>query len=79
MPAGPRFRINRQLRAFVSPVAEFSARTGALSDIDVRRPPIQDPPMPGERQRRTLDAPSQQPVTEIVVKRLTPSKSIACS
>ena len=24
--------------------------------------------MPGERQRRTLDAPSQQPVTEIVVK-----------
>ena len=24
--------------------------------------------MPGERQRRTLDAPSQQPATEIVVK-----------
>ena len=24
--------------------------------------------MPAERQRRTLDAPSQQPVTEIVVK-----------
>jgi hypothetical protein len=28
--------------------------------------------MPGERQRRTLDAPSQQPVTEVVVKTAQP-------
>ena len=28
--------------------------------------------MPAERQRRTLDAPSEQPVTEIVVKTLQP-------
>ena len=40
MPAGPRFQINRQLAALIRPIAEFSAWTGALSDIDVRRPPI---------------------------------------
>ena len=59
MPAEPRFRINRQLCAFISPVAEFCARTGALGDIDVRRFAICNPPVPAERQRRTLDAPSQ--------------------
>ena len=51
MPAGPPFRINGQLGAFIGPVADFSAWTGALGDIDVRRPSIQDPPMPAERQR----------------------------
>ena len=34
MPAWPPLRINRQLCAFISPVAEFSAWTGALIDID---------------------------------------------
>ena len=63
MPAGPLFRINRQLCAFVEPVAEFSAWTGTFSDIDVRRPQVCDPSIPAERQRRTLDEPSQQPVT----------------
>ena len=67
MPAGPPFRISWQLCAFVSPVAEFRAWTGAFGDIDVRRSTICDPPVPAERQRRTLDAPSQQPVTEIAV------------
>ena len=33
------FRIDRQLCAFIQPVAELSAWTGALSDIDVRRLP----------------------------------------
>ncbi|BCO33728.1 hypothetical protein JMUB5695_00177 [Mycobacterium heckeshornense] len=49
MPRGPAFRINRQLRAFIDPIAEFTAWTSAVSDIDIGRPPIQDPPMPGKR------------------------------
>ena len=56
MPAGPPFRISWQLCAFISPVAEFSAWTGAFGDIDVRRPSICDPPVPangsGERSMR---------------------------
>lgn len=67
MPAGPPFWINGQLRAFISPVAEFLAWPGAPGDIDVGRPAICHPTRPGERQRRTFDAPSQQPITEIVV------------
>jgi hypothetical protein len=67
MPAGSLFRISRQLCAFVSPVAEFSAWTGAFGDIDVRRFPICNPPVPAEWQRRTLDAPSQEPMTEKTV------------
>ncbi len=35
--------------------------------------------MPAEWQRRTLDAPPQQAVTEVVVNALSPSKSIGCS
>jgi hypothetical protein len=62
------------LRAFVGPVAEFGTGTGALSDIDLPRPPIGDPPVPAERQRRTLDAPSEEPVTEVVVKTTQPIK-----
>ena len=67
MPPGPLFRISWQLCAFIGPVAEFSAWTGAFGDIDVRRFTICDPPVPAERQRRTLDAPSQPPVTEIAM------------
>ena len=39
-----------------------------ICDVDVRRAAIQDPARPAERQRRALDAPPQQPLTEIVVK-----------
>ena len=67
MPAGPPFRISWQLCAFVSPVAEFSAWTGTFGDIDVRRFTISNPPVPAKWQRRTLDAPSQEPVTEKTV------------
>ncbi|BBZ13018.1 hypothetical protein MBRA_32130 [Mycobacterium branderi] len=56
------------MRAFIGPVAEFRPWPGALSDIDVRWAPIYNPPMPAERERRTLDAPPQQPVTKIAVK-----------
>jgi hypothetical protein len=35
--AEPQFDINRQLCAFISPLAELSTWTGVLSDIDVRR------------------------------------------
>jgi hypothetical protein len=65
VPAGPPFRISWQLCSFISPVAEFSAWTGAFGDIDVRGPSICDPPVSAERQRRTLDTPSQPPATEI--------------
>ena len=69
MPTGPPFRIDRQLCAFIGPVAEICAGTGALSDIEVRRrTQRRDPPMPAERQRRPLDPPAVQPVTEILVK-----------
>jgi hypothetical protein len=40
VPAGARFGINRQLRAFVSPVAELSAWPGEVLELDVRRPSI---------------------------------------
>ena len=70
MPAGPRFRINRQLCAFISPVAQFCAWTGAFGDIDVRRFTICNPPVPPEWQRRTLDAPSQESVPEKTVNTL---------
>lgn len=34
MPTWPALRINRQLSAFISPRAEFTAWTGSSSDID---------------------------------------------
>jgi hypothetical protein len=38
MPPRSPFRIKKQVRAFISPVAEFRPRTGGLIGIDVRRP-----------------------------------------
>ena len=70
MPAGPRFRINRQLCAFISPVAQFCTWTGAFGDLDLRRFTICNPPVPPEWQRRTLDAPSQESVPEKTVNTL---------
>src|SRR5689334_24300219 len=68
MPAGAELRVDGDLRAFIRPVADLGARAGALRNIDVHWAAVEDPPIPGKRQRRTLDAPAQQPVTEIVVK-----------
>jgi|SRR5277367_5263680 hypothetical protein len=69
MPTGTPFRIDGQSCAFIGPVAELSAWTGAISDVEFWRRPIGfDPPMPAERQRRTLDPPSYQPLIEIAVK-----------
>ena len=36
MPTRAKFRINRQLCAFVGPVTEFGSGTVAFSDIDIR-------------------------------------------
>jgi hypothetical protein len=63
MPTGSLFRIS-------SPVAEFSAWTGTFGDVDVRRFTICNPLVLAERQRRTFDAPSQVPATEIAVNTL---------
>ena len=68
MPTGPPLRINGQLSTFIGPGAELAARPSALRDVDIRRPGTADPPMASERQRRALDAPSQQPTTEVAVK-----------
>lgn len=68
MPAGPPLGINGQLSAFIGPGAELAGWPSTLRDVDVQRCGTADPPMASERQRRALDAPSQQPATEVVVK-----------
>src|ERR1700733_180859 len=68
MPTGPPFGINGQLSAFIGPGAELAARPSTVRNIDIQRCGTADPPMAGERQRRALDTPSQQPVTEVAVK-----------
>ena len=39
VPAGSRFRIDRQLCPFIHPVTEFRTRTGALGNVDLQRLP----------------------------------------
>ena len=68
MPTGPPLGINGQLSALIGPGAELTAWPSALCDLDNRRPGTADPAMASERQRRTLDTPSQQTATEVMVK-----------
>ena len=69
-PAGSGFRVDRELRALVEPVAEFSARTSNGGDIKFGRLRSRYPPVPAERQGRPLDEPPHHPLAEFSAKPL---------
>src|SRR5690349_20477835 len=65
MPAGAALRVNRQLAPLIEPVAQLRARAGLGHVERCLGPQRGNPAVPAERQRRTFDAPAEQPSTEV--------------